>query len=449
MTVDITVQSSVDFDGKKYPSLAAFLAARRVLGASRFKYKNTNQMLSQGINSAYTLTGNLMDEIVSKAIGASAVVNTAGHGVIFDNIVINNDGTIEMSENKLVSSVVSAEGIVEKVSQISVAGGGGINLSPGVKTLFTGETMDITNITLSKGAISDKVDLSNALGKVEVSFSKYFISELIKNKDNQTALKKLIGSNRSEAATALRRNFELKSSDIRVVLNINGRAIIRSIGWTWKDIQNNSRAKIDVVPDGTGGVNFNIYFTESLVRDALNKTETILRQKEIEISQDIAESLAAQFATFSPEVIAFLDSYSINLSRTYDVGSLLVGRGKVKDTSKIVRKPAQQKEQKTTQQFISNAQWTVLTQRRLGESMLTFGEPEQPDIKERTGRFRRSVAVTANYRTKIIQYTYNPLYRGLEHYGYHPELQVERAIRQVAQDLYAREFSIIRRGGLA
>ena len=84
MTVDITVQSSVDFDGKKYPSLAAFLAARRVLGASRFKYKNTNQMLSQGINSAYTLTGNLMDEIVSKAIGASAVVNTAGHGVIFD-----------------------------------------------------------------------------------------------------------------------------------------------------------------------------------------------------------------------------------------------------------------------------------------------------------------------------------------------------------------------------
>lgn len=446
MKTKITVQNSVEFDGKKYLSLATFLAARRVLGASRFKYKNSNQTLSQGINSAYTLTGNLMDEIVSKAIGASAVVNTAGHGVIFDNIVIKNDGTIEMSENKLISSVVSTEGIVEKVSQISVAGGGGINLAPGVKTLFTGDTVDITNITLSKGAISDKVDLSDALSKVEVSFSKYFISELIKNKDNQTALKKLIGSNRSEAATALRRNFELKSSDIRVVLNINGRAVIRSIGWTWKDIQNNSRAKIDVVPDGSGGVNFNIYFTESLVRDALNKTETILRQKEIEISQDIAESLAVQFATFSPEVIAFLDSYSINLSRTYDVGSLLVSRGKVKDTSKIVRKPTQQK---TTQQFISNAQWTVLTQRRLGESMLTFGEPEQPDIKERTGRFRRSVAVTANYRTKIIQYTYNPLYRALEHYGYHPELQVERAIRRVAQDLYSREFSIIRRGVLA
>lgn len=106
-------------------------------------------------------------------------------------------------------------------------------------------------------------------------------------------------------------------------------------------------------------------------------------------------------------------------------------------------------QQPKPQQFISNAQWTILTQQRLGSSMLTFGDPEPPEIKERSGRFRRSVQVTANYRTKLLQYTYNPLYRSLEHYGYHPELQVERAIREVAQQLYAREFSIVRRGGLA
>jgi len=103
----------------------------------------------------------------------------------------------------------------------------------------------------------------------------------------------------------------------------------------------------------------------------------------------------------------------------------------------------------TPQKFISSAQWTFLVQKRLGDSMLSFGDPEPPDIKERSGRFRRSVNVTANYRTKTIQYAYNPLYRSLEHYGYHPELQVERSIRQVAQDLYAREFSIVRRGALA
>jgi hypothetical protein len=448
MITNIKVESSVTFEGKNYPTLTAFLEVRRILGASRFKYKNSNQTLSQGINSAYTLTGNLMDEVVAKAMGASSVVNTAGHGVIFDNIIVNNDNTIEISENKLVSSLVSESGIVQKVSEISVAGGSGINIAPGSKTLFTGSAIDIKNITLASGTLGDKVDISNALGKVEVSFSKYFISELIKNKDNQPALKKLLGSNRSQAAIALRKNFELKSSDIRVVLNINGRAIVRSIGWKWSDIESDPRAKISIKPDGKGGVDFNIYFTESLVKEALNKTETILRQKEIQIGKDVAESLAKQLAAFSPAVLEYLNSYSLGLSRSYDVGSLLVSKGKITDNSKITRKISTVSKP-TPQKFISSAQWTYLVQKRLGDSMLSFGEPEPPDIKERSGRFRRSVDVTANYRTKTIQYTYNPLYRSLEHYGYHPELQVERSIRQVAQDLYAREFSILRRGGLS
>lgn len=125
-------------------------------------------------------------------------------------------------------------------------------------------------------------------------------------------------------------------------------------------------------------------------------------------------------------------------------GSIPVSSAKI-NTTRQAEKTTQDKSQK----FISSAQWTFLVQKRLGDSMLSFGDPEPPDIKERSGRFRRSVDVIANYRTKTIQYTYNPLYRSLQHYGYRPELQVERSIRQVAQDLYAREFSIIRRGGLA
>lgn len=107
------------------------------------------------------------------------------------------------------------------------------------------------------------------------------------------------------------------------------------------------------------------------------------------------------------------------------------------------------KESGKKQQFLSNIQWTMLTQKRLGESMKRIGEPEPPNIKERSGRFRHSVEVMANYRKNIISYTYNPLYRGLEHYGYHPELQVERAIKEVAQQLYNRHFIITRAGSLA
>jgi hypothetical protein len=96
------------------------------------------------------------------------------------------------------------------------------------------------------------------------------------------------------------------------------------------------------------------------------------------------------------------------------------------------------------QSFISGVQWTVLTQKRLGETMLNLGEPEPPDLKERSGRFRSSVQVFANYRTSTLQYIYNPLYSSLHKYGYRPDLQVETAIREVAQSLYAQKFNIVR-----
>ena len=100
---------------------------------------------------------------------------------------------------------------------------------------------------------------------------------------------------------------------------------------------------------------------------------------------------------------------------------------------------------KTTKQaFISGVQWTVLTQRRLGQTMLRIGEPEPPQLKERSGRFRSSVRVFANYRTRTLQYLYNPLYASLKDYGYRPDLQVETAIREVAQSLYAQKFNILR-----
>jgi hypothetical protein len=329
---------------------------------------------------------------------------------------------------------------VEKVSPIAVAGGAGITLAPGTRSFFQPGTINIPNIEPAKGETSDKVDVSKALSKVTVTLTKDFINSLIINKDNQTQLKKIIGSNRSKAAIALRKNFELKSSDIRVVLNVNGKPVIRSIGWTWKDIETNPRAKISIIPDGEGGVKFNIYFTTALVKEALNKANAIKTQKNLEISEDLAISLANQFAALSPDVIDFLNGFGVAISYTNDVGSLLVAQGRLSDTSKITRINNQVEKQR----FISGVQWTVLTQRRLGETMLRLGDPEPPELKERTGRFRGSVRVFANYKTRLLQYTYNPLYKSLEQYGYKPDLQVETAIREVAQSLYAQRFNIVR-----
>ena len=112
----------------------------------------------------------------------------------------------------------------------------------------------------------------------------------------------------------------------------------------------------------------------------------------------------------------------------------------------MLPKNPQQKESK--QAFISGAQWTVLTQKRLGTTMLRFGEPNPPQLKERSGRFRGSVQVFANYRTRTLQYLYNPLYASLEQYGYRPDLQVEGAIRTVAQTLFTQKFNIVKGPGI-
>lgn len=439
----LSYENMVKFDGRNYSSLVALLAARRVLGANRFKYKGTNQSLSSGINSAYTHTGNLLDQVVATALGAKYVTATAGRGVIFDNIIINDDKTFTISENKLVSSVVSNSGIVQKVSKISVAGGDGINLTPGLKSFFTGENFDVNSITLPEGT-SNTVDISEANGLSEVSISKYFISTLLANSKNQAVLKRLIGG-KSKAAQAIRRNFELKSSNINVVLSIGGRPAVRTIGWDWKAIESNPKAKISVTPDGKGGANFNIYFTAGAVKDALNQAETKFIVENEKIADSLARSLSDQLAAFSPDVINFLNSYSVEVRYSY---SDSLYSGNISDTSKITRLE-EEKTAKSLQQFISAAQWTALVQRRLGDTMLRVGDPAPPDLKERSGRFRESVSVQANYRTRTLQYAYNPLYRSLEHYGYHPEQQIERAIRQVAQETYAKQFSIFRKGTLA
>lgn len=96
--------------------------------------------------------------------------------------------------------------------------------------------------------------------------------------------------------------------------------------------------------------------------------------------------------------------------------------------------------------FIKSAELTALVQARLGNTMQKFGNPNPPYLKERSGRFRASVSVVANYRSRMIAYSYNPLYNHLEQYGYRPKTQVEQSIRSVVQALFASKMNIVYRG---
>jgi len=112
--------------------------------------------------------------------------------------------------------------------------------------------------------------------------------------------------------------------------------------------------------------------------------------------------------------------------------------GKLNVRSKKVNRVA------SAQRFISGVQLTQLVQKRLGKTMERFGNPEPPDLKNRSGRFRNSVEIIASYRKNIIAYRYNPLYDSLAKYGYKPDEQVGKATREVVQTLFGRAFNIIR-----
>ena len=70
----------------------------------------------------------------------------------------------------------------------------------------------------------------------------------------------------------------------------------------------------------------------------------------------------------------------------------------------------------------------------LSEEVLTY----------RTGRFAKSVQIAfLNYKTNVIKFFYDPIYQVHEPTRSPSEL-IETSIREVTQQLYGRQFNILR-----
>ncbi len=422
-----------DTNGQTYKSLDQLLLARTRLS----KLRGVDAAYKQ----AYAATTSLLETTIARSMGATKVKETSGKGAIFDFILYDEDSNLTSAEAKLINVQTDGKRVTE-ASAISVSSSS-IALRSGTdKSLITGINSAIDLSTMTPGK---EMSGKEATSTTKVRIKKSFVNRLLEAKGDQLALKKILNG-KDEAAIALRRNFELKSSDIRILYNLGGVTKVASIGWTWRDIYRNNKASITIESMGDDkGVFINVVFSESLIRDAINKAnrrtmDTISSQ----VNDSLLKALAKDFSYLSPNIKTIIDK-AITTDITFDAGSVLVYNGSIKQKSSTKMAAVS----RTRQAFISNIQWTMLTQKRLGETMKRVGDPAPPDIKERSGRFRQSVQVTANYRSNLLSYTYNPLYRGLEHYGYHPELQVERAIRDVAQSIYNRHFSIMRQGAFA
>ena len=121
-------------------------------------------------------------------------------------------------------------------------------------------------------------------------------------------------------------------------------------------------------------------------------------------------------------------------------------KGKIKTR----KKSRTSKEKRATHpQFMSNVQLSALLQKRLTQTMPRYGQPRRPTPRYVTGRLARSFQLMANYRQGLIGFFNTPPAAGyvdeLNENGWMlDETLVEPTIRQITQQLFGRQFRVLR-----
>jgi hypothetical protein len=389
-----------------------FYSAARIKG----KYSGLLNSLARTLNRA-------LEAVLITELGGGRIQEGRG-GFFPDYFIKLEDDSIALREVKLSATVDQGDKVVRQGS-IKIGGGAGLLIRRGNMELVTGFVTSETGVEAEK----------------EILPTTRLFNALIKNKDNQAGLVRVL-SGSDKAAIAIRTTLSTKANTIDIPVIFQGRLENRSITFTWKDIANaalTKKGKITVVDNRDDSINLNFAFFGSTITKALNNMDkVIVTQLNGKLGQTVLRALAEQISIPGPgvaqEIRKLLRELGFEYALQYIPGSAKIVSGKIA----LSKRKKEDKEQG----FISGVQWTILTQKRLGETMKNFGPPNPPNLKERTGRFRSSVQVAANYRKNILTYTYLPLYQSLERYGYKPNIQVETAIREVAQSLYTRRFNI-------
>lgn len=410
---------------KVYSGLEDMMVKRSRLQGLAFSLPKGSTLKSE-LNSITKKMSDIVDAEVAAAVGGTIIPGRAGRGVVPDNLMYTVEQGFSVSETKAIKTTQDAAGKVTKAQRIKTAGGSGVNLS-NTKELFTGvdsETGELISTDVSAG-MPDLVE------------------QLLAAKNNQTQLKNILSS-RSKTATALRRNFVMKSGDIRIPISLaGGGKSVSKISFKWPQIKKNKAAKIVVKEQtnekGVTSVLFNIEFSEAYVREAINKANKKVQMPLKNQTESFVKAMAKANIVFSQKAIDALNKADSKITFEVDKGSARIASGT------ITRKVAQSRKSQSPQQaFLSGVALSALVRARLQQTMATAGEAFPPMLKNRTGRYIESIQVFPNYRKNMIMYTLNPVYRSLEKYGYIPDGQAIVAIRQVVQALYARQFNILR-----
>jgi hypothetical protein len=434
--VNVSLESSVtSSDGKikinrkNATALASALKAAQQLyaaGAIESEYSSDIKSIAGLLNSA-------VEDAITKALGGGRI--KAGSGGFYPDYVIYEDGELTYKELKLITTQERTDNKTGEITfvrenRVKLAGGGGVTINRGVQEITTG----FTSTAQTKG----KTTTYETTASTAMVNTTRFVDTLLAVKDNAASIIRLL-EGRTTIAQGLKATIVAKANSIEIPITHGGVLKLVSINFDWESIKKavlSRKMRISIKPSSGDGIAIQIYFNTAIINAGL-KAANLDTLKVIDgphgkfIQEALAKIATLPYAGSAKQIKLFLKELNFDFAARYIPGSVIISQGTVK-----YKNPPNIESSDTKQKFITNAQWIVLTQRRLGETMLRPGEPEPPNLKERDGRFRSSVEVFANYRTSTLQYLYNPLYSSLKRYGYRPDLQVEGAIREVAQSLY-------------
>lgn len=431
--VNTNIQTFFNVGGKRL-TISQFLALRQRISKLRGS-KNPNVDLRRNLNTAYAKFSEVVDFVIAEQVGGIILKSRGGTGFRADILEVDQDGNPVISEVKSINTLINEQGQVTSASAIDL---GQITVA------------NITEIaTGSVGATATGAEQQTVPFAVSGKVQQNFFQALQKRnrRDRIIYLNSLRNKNTpyGRAAKQIIENIETKSFKIYVSTpTASGSSEIREIGWSWKDIVKNKK----IVLSTKGDKGFTVEIPSDEVIKALNSSKikrqyTALNSEALErINRLLVES------QFSDATFKSLEKLNIDFktATTYDSGSVNIYKTSFK-TKNIIEKA--QKGISTSGQFISKIQLTALVQRAMLQRMPRGperGPPLSPRIlTHRTGQFLRSTQISLlNYKTNVIQYFYDPIYRVHENTKRDPRELIEASIREVTQRQFGRQFNIIR-----
>lgn len=441
----LNVETYINGDLAKATLIASRLSSR----AATIGDTQLSKALSQLAERYYSA----IEANIALVSGSRKIPEKTGQGLQVDLIKIDaSSSKYEVSEIKssLLRTIIKES---KKGTSLKIQRGSAISLGSVLSIGLTGTSKLTTGYkVLSSGQIQEEI--------TELKGTDLFVSTY-KNNINKLREDLINPSNQDDPLlrdilTAVSKNLETKALTLSLPFYINKKKTgLTTLQFNRDYILKN--ATLFYSSDKTGNnIKISFSYKQSIINDGLK-----LAAKSAEVRSAISEydskfenyidnllenlpNNAQKIAYFS-NLINNIEKRLKNKSFTVEVinvkGSVMAYIGQVQVSNK--RKLLREKTEQPTQSIV---RLTELVQGRVRLKMRRGDGVARPSkIYERTGTFRSSIDVYADFRNRQIDYFYLPYYDSLEEYGYEINNLVTESIRAIMQERYSTQFGLRRR----